>query len=193
MITGLVIILSILLMDFQSVEMFQIAPMTDDDTTCLVSPRLPDHPQARIMTAPTGDYPVWFVTIDSANFTDMARSFPPYHGGTVRKSLINVSTELEGDLTITGHQLDGDGIVLFPIRIDEEVEYADGSHTILYSADDLTDQYTITNAQIPTFGPNAGGYAHHPWAAYYPKPGCYELTGTYGGFSTSIIVEVRAA
>jgi len=191
MFTGLMfIILSILLTNSTLIN--NVFPIDTSDAACPVSPRLPDHPQAEIMRAPVGDYPVWFVTIDSIALSDLAPSFPPYDGGTVRKSLVNVSTELEGDLMITGRQLDGDSVVLFPIQIDEEIEHTDGSRTIIYSVDDLADQFTVTNAHITTNGPNNGSYAHHPWATYYPNPGCYELTGTYGGYSTRIVVEVHA-
>ncbi len=158
---------------------------------CPVSPRLTDHPVAEQMLAPVGEYPVWFVTLDAVAIFDLAQSAPPYNGGTVRKSLVVVSTELSGDLVLTGRQLDGDGIVLFPLRIDEEIPNADGSTTIVYSEDDLTDQFVIPNAEQTTFGTDAPGYAHHPWAVYYPNPGCYQLTGTFGGVSATAIVEIR--
>jgi len=158
---------------------------------CPVSPRLTDHPVAEQMVAPVGEYPVWFVTLDAVAIFDLAQSAPPYNGGTVRKSLVVVSTELSGDLVLTGRQLDGDGVVLFPLHIDEEIPNADGTTTIVYSEDDLTDQFVIPNAEQTTFGTDAPGYAHHPWAAYYPKPGCYQLTGTFGGYSATAIVEIR--
>lgn len=158
---------------------------------CPISPRLPDHPVSDQMLAPVGEYPVWFVTIDSAPMPSLSKSQAPFNGGTMRKSLVVVTTELSGDLVLTGRQLDGDGVVLFLLRIDEEIPNADGTSTIIYSDDDLTDHFVIPNAEKTTNGTDAPGYAHHPWAAYYPKPGCYQLTGTFGGQTATAIVEIR--
>ncbi len=158
---------------------------------CPISPRLPDHPVSEQMVAPVGEYPVWFVTIDSAPMPNLSKSQAPFSGGTVRKSLVVVTTELSGDLVLTGRQLDGDGVVLFLLRIDEEIPNVDGTSTIIYSDDDLTDHFVIPNAEKTTFGTDAPGYAHHPWAAYYSHPGCYQLTGTFGGHSATAIVEIR--
>lgn len=158
---------------------------------CDVSPRLPDHPVSKQMVAPVGEYPVWFVTVDSIPMSGLAISQPPYNGGAVRKSFVVVTTDLSGDLVITGHQLDGEAQVLFPVQIDEEVVDASGLRTIIYSPDDLSPLKVIPNAQKETFGTRAKGYAHHPWSAYYPAPGCYQISGTYGGYTTHVIVEVR--
>ncbi|MCA0456884.1 MAG: hypothetical protein LCI00_23135 [Chloroflexi bacterium] len=158
---------------------------------CDISPRQPDHPVSEQMLAPVGEYPVWFVTVDSIAMSELALSLPPYNGGTVRKSLVVVTTDLTGDLVITGHQLDGDAQVLFPVQIDEEVVDKDGNRTIIYSADDLAPQMVIPNAKKETFGTRARGYATHPWSAYYPVPGCYQLTGAYGGYTAHAIIEVR--
>jgi len=166
---------------------------TKQTATCNVSPRLPDHPVAEQMVAPVGAFPVWFVTFQSVPMSEFGRSQAPYNGGTIRKSLVVVSTNLSGDLVITGHQLDGDATVLFPLKIDEEVENADGSTTIIYSPDDLSDRMVIPHAQKTSFGTWAKGYAHHPWAAYYPVPGCYQLTGSFGGLTSNIIVQVLDA
>lgn len=160
-------------------------------SACNVSLRDPDHPVAEQMVAPTGRYPVWFVTFDSIAMSELGRSLPPYNGGTIRKSLMVVSTDIESDLIITGHQLDGDGVVLFPVQIDEEIEDADGVRTIIYSDDDLSDRKIIPNAQMTTNSTQAPGYASHPWSAYYPSPGCYEIIGAYGGYTSYTVVEVR--
>jgi hypothetical protein len=169
-----------------------VAPSTTmQNVPCEVSPRLPEHPMAAILRAPLGEYPVWFATLDTVAMSELDASDSPYSGGTVRKSLIVVSTEVEGDLVITGHQLDGDGIVLFPLQIDEERQSESGEQIIIYSEDDLSTQKLIPNAQITTNSPNAPGYAHHPWSAYYPAPGCYQLSASYGGHVTNIIVEIR--
>jgi hypothetical protein len=158
---------------------------------CEVSPRLPDHPVAAQMVAPVGEYPVWFVTNDTIRMSELGASLPPYDGGTVAKSLMVVSTELEGDLVITGHQLDGDSIVLFILQIDEETQGANGARIVIYSEDDLSEQYVVHNAQITTNSTWSNDYASHPWGAYYPTPGCYQLSATFGGYTTNIIVEVR--
>ncbi|MFN8372639.1 MAG: hypothetical protein U0694_07150 [Anaerolineae bacterium] len=158
---------------------------------CDVSPRLPEHPVAAQMRAPAGAFPVWFVTIDTIDISELDASLSPYNGGTIRKSLVVVSTELDGDLTITGHQLGGDAIVLFPTHIDEETTDVAGRRTIIYSDDDLSDQLVIHNAQVTTNSTTAAGYAHHPWAAYYPVPGCYQISGTYGTYTSTITVEIR--
>jgi hypothetical protein len=162
-----------------------------ETTFCPISPRLPDHPVAEQMRAPVGEYPVWFVTIDSIPMSELGRSQPPYNGGTVRKTLVVVTTDLEGELVITGRQLDGDAQVLFPQRIDEEIENADGSSTIVYSEDDLAERHIVPNPQIPTNGTWAEGYASHPLGLYFPEPGCYQLSGSYGGYTANTIVEVR--
>jgi hypothetical protein len=158
---------------------------------CEVSPRLPDHPVAAQMVAPVGDYPVWFVTIDSSAMSELGESLPPYNGRTVAKSLMVVSTELEGDLVITGRQIDGDAVVLFPLRIDEETVNDEGERVAIYSEDDLVMQRVIPNAQITTNSTWSNDYASHPWAAYYPMPGCYQLSAIFGGYTTNIIVEIR--
>lgn len=160
-------------------------------TRCPVSPRQPNHPVSKQMLAPVGWYPVWFVTIDSTSMTQLSQSVAPYNGGTMRKSLLVVATDIEGDVVLTGHQLDGDGVVQFVLRIDDTIRNADGSDTIIYSPDDLTESYTIPNAQITAFGTDAPGYATHPWAVYYPNPGCYQLTATYANLTSSAIVQIR--
>jgi hypothetical protein len=167
--------------------------VSDTTIPCPVSPRLPDHPVAEQMVAPAGEFPVWFVTFQSTRMSDMARSRPPYNGGSIRKSLVVVSTELSGDLVIIGHQLDGDATVLFLLRIDHEVANADGSTTIIYSPDDLSDRMVLPNAHITSFGTWAKGYATHPWAAYYPVPGCYQLIGSYDGHTSHSVVQVLDA
>lgn len=158
---------------------------------CEVSPRLPDHPVAAQMRAPVGEYPAWFVTADSVSMSELGKALPPYDGGWIAKNLVVVSTEFEGDLVMTGHQLDGDSVVSFILQIDEETLGANNVRTAIFSEDDLTEQYVVHNAQITTFGTWSNDYASHPWAPYYPTPGCYQLSATFGGYTTNIIVEIR--
>lgn len=162
-----------------------------ETTVCPVSPRQPDHPVAEQMLAPVGEYPVWFVTIDSIPMSQLNKSLPPYNGGTVRKTLVVVTTDLEGELVITGHQLDGDAVMLFPGQIDDEIENADGSTSIVYAEGDLSERHVVPHPQNTTFGTWAEGYASHPLGLYFPQPGCYQLSGSYGGYTVNAIVEVR--
>ncbi len=158
---------------------------------CNVSQRLPDHPVAEQMVAPVGEYPIWFVTVDSVAMSELGKSLLPYDGGTVRKGFVVVSTDFEGEAVITGRQIDGDAVMLFPLKIDEDFENEAGENIIIYSEDDITDRKVIPDAQDSTFGTNAPGYAHHPIGLYFPTPGCYELSGTFGGYTTHVIIELR--
>jgi len=165
----------------------------DDFVSCEVSPRIPGHPVAEQMVAPVGEYPIWFVTVDSIAMSDLAKSMPPYDGGTVRKGFVVVSTDFEGDAVISGRQINGDAVMLFPLKIDDEIQSSQGETIIIYSDDDIADQKIVPDAQETTFGTRAPGYAHHPLALYFPTPGCYELSGTFGGYTTRVIIEVGDA
>jgi len=59
-----------------------------------------------------GQFPVWRQQNDGRSTWYGANALPPYEG-QIGKTLLYIDKQIQGDLRLSGHQLDGDGVVLF--------------------------------------------------------------------------------
>jgi hypothetical protein len=145
-------------------------------------------------TAPVaGQFPVW---ISSGGREDHSQSgpivLPPLSGGTqfkegrASKALVFVDKRVQGDLTITGHQLDGDGAVYFPQ--DDEMTRLNESTLQLLEAPAAF--YTIPNAGQTDFSPEPRGKSVHGMGPLYPNPGCYEFVLRIAGNTVTVVKEI---
>ena len=61
-----------------------------------------------------GQFPVWRQQNDGRSTWYGANAPPPYEG-QIGKTLLYIDKQIQGDLRLSGRQLDGDGVVLFDI------------------------------------------------------------------------------
>lgn len=162
------------------------------DGGCPITPHLPFHPVTSTTNPPAGEFPIWLGVAEVYDFAHMTRSLPPY-SGIVWKFLIFVDRSVEGDLRITGHQLDGDGVVLFP-EGGQMVTTEDGNTGVVYEDDEPAPEKLIADAHIGSHV-RPGQYAEHGSSILFPNPGCYAITATLTApehvYTVQVVSEVR--
>ncbi len=98
------------------------------------------------------------------------------------KTVWVVARDLEGELNVTVRRLDGEGRPAFRRAKRSE----------------LVRELTIPFAHREALVPGKVGkdvrkrYAFHGGYVFYPAPGCYEFTATYGGEEVIIVVDMKA-
>jgi hypothetical protein len=97
-----------------------------------------------------------------------------------------VDQSVEGDLRVSGRQLDGDSLVYFPLH-DQFTRTDEGTLQLLGMPPDFT---IVENAHIRTRSPNPPGKAHTGIGPLYINPGCYQLTATFADYTVSIVFEI---
>ena len=86
-----------------------------------------------------------------------------------------------GNLAVTGHRLDGPGIVKFKHRVDSPIR----------------EKLIIPKAHKPAMFPGRASekvlsaYAFHGSYGYFPSPGCWELVAGLGSTQTKIVVKLQ--
>jgi hypothetical protein len=157
------------------------------DDRCPITPHLPFHEVTSYTVPPAGEFPVWLTIGERFDFERYPRSLPPYEG-IWNKFLIFVDRRVEGQLSITGRQLDGDGIVLFP-HDGTTTTTEDGVTGALY--DEVSDEEIIEDAHITTIvKPPDSPVAEHGAVVIFPNPGCYAVTATLTGADQTYTVRV---
>ena len=136
-----------------------------------------------------GKYPIWLtVPVDSKIPWNLLSpdSLYPYKGRAY-KQIFAIADDIQGKIQITGKQVDGNGIVLFPngdsaVWVnDTTVKYKEKpSDTLII---DTSSQYRITS-------PKPKGYTFYGSNMMYPHPGCFQFTASIGKNSGDIVVEI---
>jgi hypothetical protein len=165
-----------------------LPPTLISGTPCPITPvqdnRVPD------LISVSGEFPIWFA-IGTAMlvWTEMSVSSPPFPG-RLDKTIVVVSTSEKGDLTITGKQLDGDGVALFTHtakqRLDKTGQLVNGEF------DPEPSQVWIIQAAEKGVMNSPPGYQYHGFLIIYPRPGCYQLTAAFSKYSAHATIEISA-
>lgn len=140
------------------------------------------------MAALAGEFPVWLTAgTGEVAWTKLPVSLPPYPG-RMDKIIWTVDTRVQGDLRITGKQLDGDGILLFAHTAKQQV---DQQGQVLGGVFDgqLSNVWTITAAEKGVQN-SPPGFQDHGVLVYYPHPGCYQYEATIAEHTTHLVTEV---
>jgi hypothetical protein len=135
-----------------------------------------------------GQTPIWITSVGEFNWNELPVSLSPYPG-RLTKILVFVSKDVDGDLEITGKQIDGNGQLLFPQETQTVVNSEGNSvnGAILVNPQSM---WVKVNANIPTNFPNPEGFAHHGLLVYYPNPGCYEYVAKIDSNEVHIVFNV---
>ncbi len=114
-------------------------------------------------------------------------SLPPYEG-RINKQTWAISDNIQGKVRISGTQLDGNGIVLFPNS--DSAEWASGT-TIKWTEkpkNKLIIDTSSSNGRVTS--PKPKDYTYFGDTLIYPHPGCYQFTASIGKYSVDIVVEI---
>ncbi len=140
--------------------------------------------------SPVGKYPIWLNVPGDGHILWQQLGpaiLPPYKGRTT-KQIWAISDDFQGKVRITGKQLDGNGIVLFPndnsaeMVNDTTVRYKEKPLDTLI-IDALSQDHRITS-------PKPIGYTFFGSSLIYPHPGCFQLTATIDKNTVDIVVEI---
>ncbi len=155
--------------------------------TAFLCPRSPIQSEIRKDVFPAGEFPIWATSWkDPIPWSNMWKlSLPPYPGRMGRK-LWAVDKSVQGNLYVTGKQLDGDGIVLFPTL--KTAEFPDDTH-ILFTKEPA-DFLVIPSAHESIISSSPPRFADHISLVLYPHPGCYQFTATIAEYTVNIVVEI---
>ena len=125
-----------------------------------------------IIAPMVGSEPIWLVN----------GSFNRWLGpdGLV-KSVWVLSRAVEGDLVVSGHRLDGAGVMRFQAGVD-------ASPVVRVVIPDATRQSVIPGEATPEM---MDEYAFRTMYLIYPSPGCWEVTARLGDHERRIVVEQR--
>jgi hypothetical protein len=140
-----------------------------------------------------GTFPVWMASSGKMEWSKLgplvqapSNSGTEFQEGHFTKMLLFVDKTVEGELAITGRQLDGNQRAYFPtsdmmIRISE---------TTLQLNQLPPKTYWIEQAQNSTNFPEPNGKSHIGWGALFPTPGCYAFDFSINTFSVEVVVEI---
>lgn len=141
-----------------------------------------------------GEYPVWISSSGQMLWSSMGPNVLPPASGALQfveahliKVGVYVDQRVEGDLRVTGRQLDGDSLVYFPqdgqlARVDEET---------LQLLEIPPDYEIIPSTHIPTKFPSPPGKSQTGIGAIiYLNPGCYQLTATIAEYTVKFVFEI---
>ena len=142
--------------------------------------------------SPAGKCPIWlnvpgnshnlWQQLGTATFT-----IPPYEGRTL-KQLWVIADNIKGIVRITGKQLDGNGIVLFPN--DNSAELVNDT-TVKYKEKPLDTLLIDTSDQDHRIiSPKPIGYTFFGSSLIYPHPGCFKFTASIDKNMVEIVVEI---
>lgn len=130
-----------------------------------------------------GEFPVWMTSQgQQQGVTRLSTaSGKPEQVSEVRwsREILLVDENVEGDLLITGEQLDGPGQLFFIVGVE-----ADGETRI------WEPRQVITDANTSTINGRVLGRVQHIIAWGVTNPGCYQLTFRLNEYTVPIVVEV---
>ena len=159
-----------------------------------VCPITPPQPYFWSYSGPAaGEFPVWISSTGQEHYSKLgpkvlppASGMPQFKEGHITKALVFVDKSVQGDLTITGHQLDGDSLVYFP-KYDETKRLNESTLQLLEAP---ADSYTIPDANQTNNLPEPEGKAVQGMGPLYIAPGCYEFDLTIEKYTTRVVVEI---
>ncbi len=136
-----------------------------------------------------GKYPIWLNVPEEGHFLwqNMGLFLPPPEGRET-KQLWAIADDIQGKVRITGNQLDGNGVVLFPKR--NSVEWVNDT-TVKYiekPLDTLIIDTSSANGRVTS--PKPKSYTYFGSDMIYPHPGCYQFTASIDQNTVNIVVEL---
>ena len=160
---------------------------------CPASPAVEDVvPGQRFVS---GADPIWVASVPPpVEWSDFPKSLPPY-AGALWKTLFYIREEAFGDMELHATQLDGDGIVLFPLNGAQGIE-EDGvfiGNEIRLDLGEPVETH-IVPADYRRFHAYAvsGGYVQVGALLLVPHPGCYQLTAAIGADTVNIVYDIQS-
>ncbi len=162
------------------------SPTGQSSFSCPVSPSQTDlRPD---LAALAGESPLW-LTIGTGRlrWAELPVSLPPYPG-RMDKTIWTLEKRVEGDLRITGKQLDGNGLLLFARTAKQQVNEKGQILGSLFD-EPPADAWVIPSAEQGTDN-SPPGFQDHGVLVYYPHPGCYQYTATIAKHTVQIAIEV---
>ncbi|MCL5998662.1 MAG: WD40 repeat domain-containing protein [Chloroflexi bacterium] len=134
-----------------------------------------------------GADPIW-TTITGGQWTSAPLQAP--YEGSIGKGIWFVKKGVQGELQVTGRQIDGDGKILFFYR--SEVEQDNNGNAIIYFIDPPAEVFTIEDANASNYlSPIPDGYLGHVTGYIVTKPGCYQLTAAVQNDQVEIVFESK--
>lgn len=145
-------------------------------------------------TAPVaGEFPIWMSSWGQSSYSRLGpKVLPPPSGsmqfveGHLVKTGIFIDQEVEGNLLITGRQLDGDNDVFFPGQNDRTTT----DEGILQLLDVPPNQFIIRDAHIPDRAENPAGKVVRAMSPLYISAGCYQFTFTIAQYTVYVVLEI---
>ncbi|MHB8132719.1 MAG: hypothetical protein ACYDH1_00730 [Anaerolineaceae bacterium] len=134
-----------------------------------------------------GKSPIFVTSVGEMKWTDMVVSLQPFPG-RLTKILIFVQSDVDGDLEITGRQIDGNGIVLF--YQEGQGKFDNNGELVGSIISSPKDKWIFPSANQPSRYPNPEGFVHHGLAVYYPNPGCYEYIFTIADREVRVVMNI---
>lgn len=163
-----------------------------EDDTCPVTPIQTDFWEKVGPVA--GQFPVWISSKGQMYYSKLGPKVLPSTAGALQfiegrttKALVFVDKRVEGDLVITGRQLDGKGKIYFP---GEASLVTPVNTTTLQLVKVPPDTKVIPSAHISTHFPEPPGKAHHGMGPLYLAPGCYQFTATIAEHTVEIVIDI---
>jgi hypothetical protein len=155
-------------------------------------PVTPSEPATTIdgISPIAGKYPIWLNVPEEGHFLwqNMGLFLPPPEGRDKTKQFWAIADDIQGKVRITGNQLDGNGIVLFPKP--NSVEWVNDT-TYKYiekPLDTLIIDTSSSNGRVTS--PKPKGYTYFGSDMIYPHPGCYQFTASIDKNTVNIVVEI---
>lgn len=110
--------------------------------------------------------------------------------GSLGKGIWFVKEGVQGELQVTGRQIDGDGKILFFYQA--ELKQDNNGNEIIYFIDSPTEVFTVEDANSSNYlSPIPDSYSGHITGYIVTKPGCYQLTATVQNDQVEIVFESK--
>ncbi len=171
-------------------DWFRPTPTTDTSKGQNRCPVTETETKFSMLGSVAGQSPVWITSLGEVKWNELPVSLSPYPG-RLTKMIVIISKDAEGDLEITGKQIDGNGQVLFPQEAQkQDLASNDGNSVDGSVLVNPQSTWVIPNASTPTRSPNPDGFVTQGGLVYYPNPGCYEYLAKIGGKEVHVILNV---
>ncbi len=134
-----------------------------------------------------GADPIW--TTMTRDLWSPAHLQYPFEGST-GKGVWFVKKSVQGELQVTGRQIDGDGKILFFHQA--RLEQDNNGNEITYFIDAPSEVFTLKDASSSSYvRPIPDGYSGNGTGYIVTKPGCYQLTATIQNYKVEIVIESK--
>ena len=152
---------------------------------CSVSLPIEEFP-LKGMRPVVGKFPIWLSTEGTMAWSEMPEVLPPFPG-RLDKDIWIVSTSVRGDLIIKGSQVTALEEVLFPSGGDLD-RVSETTPRLLTEPEPFLVVRDAHEGADRIHSPP--GFQYNGALVLYPSPGCYAFVATFGGYETTVTLEV---